>query len=289
LDLKLYNGARAQRASVSEASMDKYLETNRQNWNDRVSIHAASRMYDLEGFKAGKTPLHSIELEELGDVSGKKLLHLQCHFGMDTLAWARLGAQVTGVDLSDEAIALARSLSEELGIPARFICTDIYSLPGALEDEFDVVYTSYGVLCWLPDIRRWAEVISGFLRPGGKFYIVEDHPLANIFEWDEASGTLRIEYPYFPREEPMYFEPGPSYTDGEGVTSVGAYEWSHSLGEVVTSLVGAGLEVDYLHEFPICAWRRFPCMVQGEDGWWRLPQDVGEIPMTFSLMASKRG
>ncbi len=267
--------------------MDKYIETNRQNWNDRVAIHAASQMYDLEGFRAGKIPLRSIELEELGDVSGKKLLHLQCHFGMDTLAWARLGARVTGVDLSDKAIDLARSLSEELGISASFICANIYSLPEVLKEEFDIVYTSYGVLCWLPDLQRWAQIIAHFLREGGKFYIVEDHPLATIFEGDEQSRTLRVEYPYFPRQEPMYFEPGPTYTDGEGITSVGAYEWSHSLGEIISSLTGAGLQVEWLHEFPVCAWQRFPFMVQGDDGWWRLPEDMVQIPLTFSLLASK--
>ncbi|MHA2122091.1 MAG: class I SAM-dependent methyltransferase [Promethearchaeota archaeon] len=144
---------------------DKHMDVNLKRWNELVDINAKSKLYDLEGFKSGKTSLHSLELQELGEVKGKTLLHLQCHFGMDTLSWARLGAQVTGVDFSENAISLARELSSELDIPARFIQSNLYNIPVAIKEKFDIVYTSYGVLCWLPDLLKWAQVISSCLKP----------------------------------------------------------------------------------------------------------------------------
>ena len=151
----------------------QYMESNRRSWNERTPVHARSDFYGIERFKAGATSLLSVELEEMGDVQGKSLLHLQCHFGMDTLSWARLGANVTGADFSDEAIDLARSLSGELGIEAEFVLSNVYSLPDVLEAQYDIVFTSYGVLVWLPDLKPWAEVVAHFLRPGGFFYIVD--------------------------------------------------------------------------------------------------------------------
>jgi SAM-dependent methyltransferase len=151
--------------------MQTYYDTNRQNWNERAAIHARSRFYDLDGFRAGRNALLPIERAEVGDVAGKSLLHLQSHLGDDTLSWARLGARVTGVDFSEEAIATACGLRDELGLDARFLHANIYDLPDLLNEQFDIVFTSYGVLCWLHDIPRWAQVAAGFVKPGGFLYL----------------------------------------------------------------------------------------------------------------------
>ncbi len=271
--------------------MDAYLESNLAHWNELTPIHAKSAFYDVEGFKAGKSSLTSIELEELGEVSGKSLLHLQCHFGLDTISWARLGAQVTGVDFSDKAIALARSLSEELGKEAEFVLSNVYDLPGVLDQRFDIVFTSYGVLGWLPDLRRWAQVISHFLRPGGTFYIAELHPFATVF-YSEADATdLRVHYPYFHTPKPMRFEPdgSGSYADRSAPVHTGSFEWHHSMGEILTSLISAGLNIQFLHEFPYCIEPLLPLMEQGEDGWWRLKEQRESLPLMFSIKATKQG
>jgi len=180
--------------------MDDYTRTNLDHWNELVSLHAQSKFYDLQSFKAGNSTLKPIEVEELGDVAGKSLLHLQCHFGLDTLSWARRGAQVTGADFSDQAIALAQSLSQELEIKANFVCSNLYDLPNVLSGEFDIVYTSYGVLCWLSDLGRWGKIIAHFLKPDGVFYIVEFHPFTHVFDNEDNATDLRVVYPYFSRE-----------------------------------------------------------------------------------------
>jgi len=265
--------------------MDEYLEKNKELWNELTSIHAGSEFYDLENFKRGKCSLNTIELEEMGDVSDKSLLHLQCHFGMDTLSWARLGAKVTGVDFSDKAIALARSLSEELGIKADFICCNIYDLPQNLDGQFDIVFTSYGVLCWLPDLERWAEVITVFLKPGGTFYIVNGHPFCLVF--DDSAGTteLKASHTYFPNPEPVKFEKTGDYAVSSTLLDNPSYEWTHSLGEIITALATAGLRIEYLHEFPVCCYQALPFMERDEKEWWRLPGD--KIPLLFSIKATK--
>jgi SAM-dependent methyltransferase len=199
------------------------------------------------------------------------LLHLQCHFGLDTLSWARLGAKVTGVDFSDKAIALARSLSKELAIPSNFVCSDIYDLPKALKGKFDIVFTSAGVLAWLPDLRRWAQTIVHFLKSGGIFYIHEFHPFAYVFDDQDDISDLRVAYPYFGSSEPIRCPVKGSYADrGAHVSQPVAYEWAHSLGEILDSLVAVGLRIDFLHEFPFCSIQMLPFMERGEDGRWRL-------------------
>ena len=264
--------------------MDKRLEANRRNWNERTPVHAASGFYDVAGFKAGKITLRPIERAEVGDVSGKTLLHLQCHFGLDTMSWARLGARATGVDFSDDAIALARALNEEIGADTRFIRADVYDLPDVLDEEFDVVFTSYGALVWLPDLDRWAEVVCRHLKPGGIFYIVEFHPVLTTLEPAENGVALPF-YSYF-REE-LFFSGGePSYAGDKHIASPN-YEWQHSLGEIVTALVSAGLRIEFLHEFPFCNYQALPTMARGEDGWWRFPEKNDCIPQMFSIRAVK--
>lgn len=265
--------------------MDKYLKNNEDLWNELTPIHERSEFYDVEGFKKSKCTLHSIELEEIGDVTGKSLLHLQCHFGLDTLSWGRRGAKVTGIDFSEEAIALAHRLSEETSIEADFICSDIYAMPDALKGQFDIVFTSAGVLCWLSDLERWAEIIFHFLKPGGFFYIREYHPMIWVFDDSANTTELKVHYSYFHNPEPVKWEPQGDYADPDAVVTHGSYEWTHSLGDVINALISAGLKIDFLHEFPVIGWRHCPLMKQDRDGWWRLEGD--KLPLTFSLKATK--
>ena len=264
--------------------MDKRLEVNRDNWDERTLSHATSDFYDVESFKKGRITLTDIERKEVGDVSGKTLLHLQCHFGLDTMSWSRLGAKATGVDFSDTAIGLARALNEELGLDVRFISSSIYDLPDVLEEQFDIVFTSYGVLNWLPDIARWAEVVSNYLKPGGMFYIVEFHPFAAAFESSEA-GDMVPTYRYFHHE--LFFEGGePSYAGNE-IIETPTYQWQHSLSDIVCSLIDEGLSIEFLHEFPFTCYQAHPVMERGEDGWWRLPRHNESFPQMFSIRMTK--
>jgi SAM-dependent methyltransferase len=268
--------------------MDRYRAANRALWDEWAAINARSEFYDLEGFKRGSVRLRPYEVEEVGSVAGKSLLHLQCHFGIDTLSWARLGARVTGADFSEKAVALARSLAAELGIDARFVCSDILLLPAALDGEFDVVYTSRGVLGWLPDLTRWAQVIVHFLRPGGIFYITEQHPM--LYAWDDADGVteLRLRFPYFERPEPLAFPVRGSYADRDAqVTQPVEYAWPHSMGEIITPLAEAGLRIDFLHEFPFLFFQSLPFLEQRDGAWWLPAGWSGELPLSFSLRATK--
>ncbi len=263
--------------------MDDYLHANQSLWDEWARINAGSKMYNLEGFKAGRSSLKKLELDEVGEVSGKRLLHLQCHFGMDTLSWARLGAEVTGVDFSSEAVRLAKALSQELGIPARFLCCNLYELPNLLDEQFDVVFTSYGVLSWLPDRRRWAEIAARYLRPGGIFYIAEFHPFALTLADDEPV----LHDPYF-NEGVVEWPVQGSYADTSAEThNRVSYEWNYPLGEVVSCLVEAGLRIQFLHEWPFACYQMYPYLVQSEDGLYRLPANVPSLPLQFSLRAVK--
>jgi SAM-dependent methyltransferase len=269
--------------------MNEYTNANRKLWNAWTKIHENSAFYDNASFKAGRNTLRSIELEELGDVRGKSLLHLQCHFGQDTFSWARLGAQVTGVDLADEAIKLAQSLAAELNLDARFICANIYDLNEVLREQFDIVFTSYGVLAWLDDLATWAESIAQHLKPGGTFYIVEIHPFADMLDdWDNGGEQLGIRYPYFQSAEPFVYDAETSYAEPEAkhTEPITNYQWSHSLGEILNALINAGLKIQFLHEFPMNVFRQLP-MMEERDGWWRLPEGMPELPFLFSLKAKK--
>ncbi|MBN1430262.1 MAG: methyltransferase domain-containing protein [Anaerolineae bacterium] len=268
--------------------MEQYQAANRNLWNEWAAIHEQSPFYDVEGFKAGRVSLHRLEREEVGDVSGKSLLHLQCHFGLDTLSWARLGATVTGIDFSDKAIEIARRLSDELQIPATFVLSDVYRLPDVLSGQFDIVFTSYGVLCWLPDIPRWAQVVARYLKPGGIFYIVEFHPFAYVFDDEAKTPDLSVRYPYFGKSEPLTFTDGSSYADPSVTISQPVhYEWDHRLGEIVTALIDAGLRIEFLHEFPYSVFAHMPFMQCGEDGYYHLSKGEGMIPLMYSLRAKR--
>ncbi len=266
--------------------MNKYVESNRSLWNGWTRLHAHSDYYDLAGFKAGRSSLQPIEVEEVGDVRGQSLLHLQCHFGQDTLSWARRGAEVTGVDFSDEAIRLARSLSAELDIPARFIQSNIYELPTALAERFDIVFTSYGVLSWLPDLNAWAEVIAHFLKPGGVFYIIDGHPLVGMVN-DDCTAFVS---PYFHAPEPCEHESHGSYAasgKAEGFSHP-EYNWEHSLSDIINAVIRAGLRLEFVHEFPYM-WHipSYTILEEFEPGKGRLKGSFGLLPHMFSLRARR--
>ena len=231
--------------------MHNNIHSNRELWNGWTRLHVNSDFYNVAGFKAGKPTLDSTVLKEVGEVAGKSLLHLQCHFGLDTLSWARQGAIVTGVDFSGEAIALARSLSGELGIPAKFLCAELSELPQILHDPFDIVFTSYGVLPWIPDLDNWAKLVAHYVKPDGIFYIAEIHPIKRILapRLKDCKGNP-IEISYFHRPEPTRVEEQGSYANWNVDFWHPAYYWSHGLGEIVTALVRAGLLLEFLHEFP---------------------------------------
>ncbi len=268
--------------------MDEYRQANQALWDEWTDIHAESKYYDLESFMAGKSSLKALDIVEVGAVAGKTLLHLQCHFGMDTLSWARLGAQATGVDFSEKAITLARRLNTELGLDAEFVCSDVYELPDNLDGQFDIVYTSEGVLAWLRDLPRWGQVIAHFLKPGGTFYIREIHPFGQIFDDQIETPELRVVYPYFGTGEAHKWETQGTYADWNAdVAQPYNYQWTHSLGEVVNALLDAELHLEFLHEYPFSSYQMLAFMEQREDGWWYLPENLPEMPFTFTIKARK--
>ena len=268
---------------------ETWFDANRRHWDERVPIHRRTPFYDVEGFLAGRNVLEPGEIPEVGDVAGKSLLHLQCHFGMDTLSWARLGANVTGLDFSSEGVAAARQLAAETGIEAEFVEANVYDAPEALGGRtFDIVYTSRGVLTWLPDIPRWAEVVATLLEPGGFLYLREGHPFVHIFD-DEAESGFSVRYPYFHGPEPDRWDDPGTYADPTAVTVENeTYEWSHPIGSIVTAIAQAGLVIEFLHEFDHLCWEAFRWMAPGEEpGTWVLPGHRDSIPLAYSIRARK--
>ncbi len=232
--------------------MIDYSAVNKKWWNTAAPIHASSKLYDLTSFKKGKSSLQSIETKEIGNVKGKTLLHLLCHFGMDTLSLARKGAIVTGVDLSNNSIRLAKKLSKEVNIPAKFICSDVYDLPDILNQKYDIVFTSYGVLCWLSNVNKWAKIIHHFLKEGGMFYIVELHPFTNIL-----SSDFKIFYKYFSKNPSIDDSPG-TYADWNADIKGSTYIWDHTISDVINALIQQGLKIEFVHEFPFTIYDQFP-------------------------------
>jgi SAM-dependent methyltransferase len=277
--------------------MREELELNRERWNEATRFHTRGNVYGVEDFKAGACRLHRVEVEELGDVRGKRLLHLQCHFGLDTLSWARRGALVTGVDFSPEAVEFARGLSAETGVPGTFVCSDVYALPQSLNAaaSFDIVYTSYGALNWLPDIGSWAKVVAHHLAPGGFFYIAEAHPTALMFPTDEdlaAAGGFRPWLSYFHDPAGIRWPPSADYADPDARHSVACHEWHHSMGDILNALIEAGLVIEWLHEFPYCAWEvvagcRMVERFSSSHGYYGLPDSPPKIPLMFTLRARR--
>ena len=269
--------------------MKRYSEAeagNRRHWDELAEVHMGS--YDMASLLGGGHVMDDMQISEMGEVRGRSMLHLQCHIGTDTLSWARLGAEVTGVDLSPVSLEKARELSRRTGLNAHFMESSVYGLPGVLDGEFDIVYTSVGVLCWLSDLDEWARIIHRYLKPGGVFYMLESHPFLNVFD-DEGEG-LSVRYPYFHDETPTVW-PGnyPDYSDGEYMVRSGSWEWTWALSDVISALTNAGLRLEFLHEHDSVPWKALPCLVPDpvESGWFRLPEGKDLLPLTFSIRARR--
>ena len=271
--------------------MTDYIDANRRLWNGLVDIHVKSDFYDVDGFLAGTETNGDIERREVGDVAGKRLLHLLCHFGMDTLSWARAGAQVTGVDISDKAIAAASGLANEAGLDADFICCDVVDTTKHVSGPFDVIFMSWGALIWIRDFPGLAKMVSSLLAPGGFFYAIEGHPMAMAADdtWTPERGPIGLTHDYQSGEEPEGYDWGPDYADPSQTSdSPQAFEWAHGLGRVTTSLIDAGLTVDFLHEHDRIVWPMFPGMVEAGKGWWKMPPGHKHLPVSYSIKATKR-
>ncbi len=265
--------------------LKKYFDINKETWNQKVTIHRDSDFYDVDAFLNGETTLNPLEIRELGPVSGKDILHLQCHFGLDTLSLSRLGAKCTGIDLSDEGIKEARRLNNRVGENSTFIESNVYDVPANVSGEFDIVFTSYGVVGWLPDLDLWAQIIAEKLRPGGVFYIAEFHPIVWMFEYLES--PIKMKYPYL-KGDVIYEEYEGTYANNEGDIISKEYGWNHGLGEVVSALTKAGLQIEFLHEHVESPYNCLPDMVQTENGGYVLKEYAGLFPMIYSIKATKR-
>jgi SAM-dependent methyltransferase len=264
------------------ANYQELFDANRSLWNQRTAIHKDSSFYDLAGFKGGANSLTPIELNEIGDVKGKALLHLQCHFGMDTMSFSRMGAKCVGVDLSDAAIKLAKEINDELKLNAKFICCNVYDTSEYVQEQFDIVFTSYGVVGWLPDLVPWACVVAEKLKPGGFFYMAEFHPVVWMFDEE----FTHIKY-YYDNREVIVTENEGTYTDRNADIKGKEYSWNHSISEVLNALINAGLKIEFFKEYMYSPYPCFRNVVETEEGKWHIKGMEGKIPMVYSLRARK--
>ena len=261
-----------------------YLEVNRQTWNEKTKTHLSSDFYDQKNFLKGKSSLNQIELDLLGDVKGKSILHLQCHFGQDSISLSRMGAQVTGIDFSDTAIVEAKKVAADLGTDTSFVCCDVYSLPENLRGHFDIVFTSYGTIGWLPDIDKWASVVSHFLRPGGSFIMAEFHPAVWMFDND----FNEIQYRYF-KDEPILETESGTYAEKEAPIRTKTITWNHALSEVLTALTNQGISISQFREFDYSPYNIFPEMEEFEPGKYRMKKFGNKLPLVYAVAGKKQG
>lgn len=272
---------------VAAAAAPRWLAVNQASWDERVPIHTAGDFYDLPAFVGGREALRDFELSEVGDVAGRTLLHLQCHIGTDTLSWARHGARVTGLDFSEPAVEAARDLAVRLGVDdARFVAANVYDAVEALGHEtYDIVYTGLGALCWLPDLRAWADIVTTLIKPGGFLYLSEFHPLSDVL----AEDARTIELDYFSAEPRVWDEPG-SYADLEAATETTvSVDWAHPIGEVISVLIAAGLRLEFFHEHDYTLYPRFTPLERDPGGKpeWYFPKGMPKVPLMYSLRAWK--
>ena len=270
--------------------MERYFEVNRANWDERADIHAedVTGAYAIERFLAGEDVLFPIEAAELGDIEGADALHLQCHIGVDTLCLARRGARAIGLDFSSAALDHARSIAERAGLAVRFVHGTVYEAPALLgESAFDLVYTTWGTITWLPDVRRWAEVIARVLRPGGRLYFADLHPMIATLE--EIDGRLTPIFTWrTPASVPLSFQTAQTYTgDPREMDNPQTYEWNHPISDIVMALIDAGLVLTRMSEHEALPWQMFPMMVAGADRLWRLPPGAPHLPLSLTLEAVK--
>jgi SAM-dependent methyltransferase len=264
-------------------NQNDYLNINKATWNNKTDVHIASDFYDNEGFLNGKSTLQSIELDLLGDINGKKILHLQCHFGQDTMTFSRMGAKATGIDLSDRAIEKAREFAQQLNLDTTFICCDIYDLPNHLDEKFDIVFTSYGTIGWLPDLDKWANVVSHFLKPNGKFIFVEFHPVVWMFD----DYFKEVHYNYFNVETIIEDESG-TYADRYSDIKAQTITWNHPTSEVLNALINSGLELKSFNEYDYSPYNCFKETEEFEPNKFRIKHLENKIPMVFSIVATKK-
>lgn len=262
--------------------LDEYLKVNKETWNNKVDIHYESAFYDNDSFNKGRNSLKDIELELLGDVTGKSILHLQCHFGQDTISLSRLGAKATGVDFSEMAIDKAISLANTNKVDTRFILSDVYSLPLVLEEKYDVVFTSYGTIGWLPDLQKWASVVSHFLKPGGIFVFAEFHPLIWMFDND----FTHVEYNYFIDEAIVEHEEG-TYADRSKNSRFTTMTWNHSISSVFSALTEKGINVNVLKEFNYSPYNCFSHTEEFSPGKYRIKKFGNKVPMVYAMRGIK--
>ncbi len=259
-----------------------YIALNRHAWNTRTAWHVASDFYNVTAFLEGKTSLNEIELSLLGDVQGKTILHLQCHFGQDSLSLARMGAIVTGVDLSDKVIEEAKKLNDQLGLNASFICCNIYDLPQHLQQQFDIVFASYGTVGWLPDLQQWGNIINTFLKPGGRFVFAEFHP----FVWMYDNDFEKVVYKYF-TDEPIYETESGTYADKAAPITYRIVGWNHSLSEVFAAIWSNGLIIKNFLEYDYSPYPCFKGTKETARGKYIIEKFGDKLPLVYSIMAEK--
>jgi len=274
--------------------LDKYRSANLANWNERVAIHWNSDGYKTQLYAEDPEYVSAAirfdrNRDELGDVTGKTLLHLQCHIGTDTLSWARSGAIVTGVDFSELAIEACKRLSAESGTPGEFILAELYDSPKVMPGrQFDIVYTGLGAICWLPDIKGWAKVVAHFLKPGGTFYILEGHPMMWAVSEKDNGKKLVLDWPYFEAAGPQGYDDEESYTGTGKLAHTKQYDFTHGLGETIDALIQAGLVLEFVHEHKVLHWQAFPLLERGEEGLWEMPSGrENHLPLMHSIRARK--
>ncbi|MDX1686012.1 MAG: class I SAM-dependent methyltransferase [Saprospiraceae bacterium] len=261
---------------------EDYIRINRDSWNKRTERHFESLFYDNASFLEGRSSLNDIELSLLGDITGKKILHLQCHFGQDSISLARLGAQVTGVDLSGNAIEKARALSKAAGTSCRFIESDIYELPAKLDEQFDIVFTSYGTIGWLPDINKWAGVVERFTKKNGWIIMAEFHPFVWMFDDDFKT----ISYRYF-NDKPIIESEEGSYTENSKSDTYASVTWNHGLAEVLQALVDREFDLEVIREYDYSPYNCFKGTVEVKKGKYRIEKLGDRIPMVYALKMCK--
>ena len=279
-------------AEFSDDSGNAYAH-NEAFWDEVTPVHAASDYYRLPEFKRGDDVLHDFIVEEVGDVSGLSMLHLQSHFGLDSLNWARMGAVVTGVDISGASIQRAIGLSSELDIPATFVRANVLEMGDRFDGQFDRVFTSIGALCWIGDLAAWGWAIARALKPGGVFYIAEFHPVMDTLQQSMPitnSSAAYPQYPYFGNRVPLRFDPegdDSDYAEASFTSKETTFEWFHPVSEVIEALINAGLTIDRFHEYPFVTYKAREGMIRGDDGLWRLPPGVIPLPLMFTISASR--
>lgn len=259
-----------------------YLEKNRAAWNQRTISHIESDFYDQQSFLEGRNSLNPFELDLLEEVKGKKILHLQCHFGQDSISLSRMGADVTGVDLSDQSIAEAKKAAAQVGTNTRFFQNDVLSFPKVHDEKYDIVFTSYGTIGWLPDVKEWAKVVKHFLKPGGFLLIVEFHPVVWMYDDD----FQKVIYPYFNKEAILETEKG-SYASKEANYEFEYVGWNHPISDVMNAVIGEGLSIEVFNEYDHSPYDCFGPTEEFEKGKFRIKHMGNHLPMVYALKARR--